>query len=124
MIVSIRFPMGAAFLTTAALAGPAFPATQLVGQNYIQKSADAGTLQGGEVVFSGHHITIPVVAVGPGAPDTTFEVHGRVKPTLVVPAGARLRFELANNDTGTKKMKITDNGVGTLNRVSQTGVEP
>lgn len=39
-----------------------------------------------------------MIAVEPGKPDTTFEVHGKVNPTLIVPAGAKLRFELANAD--------------------------
>ena len=70
------------------------------GTGYLHRSAQAGTLRGNEVIFSGRRITIPVVAVAPGAPDTTFEVHGQVNPTLVVPAGAKIRFELANMDGG------------------------
>lgn len=68
------------------------------GPNIIQKSANAGTLHGDKVIFSGDRITIPVVAVAPNVSDTTFEIHSRVNPTLLVPAGARLRFELVNND--------------------------
>ena len=52
------------------------------------------------MVFSGRRITIPMVAVAPGAPDTTFEIHGQVNPILVIPAGAKVRFELANVDKG------------------------
>jgi len=70
------------------------------GNDYLHRSAQAGTLRGNEVVFSGRRITVPVVAVAPGAPDATFEVHGQVNPTLVIPAGAKVRFELANVDKG------------------------
>lgn len=100
MIVRTRFPIVAALFATIAFAGPAFGAAQAAPSNYIRESANVGTLRDGKVICSGHRITIPVVAVAPGAPDTTFEIHGQVNPTLVVPAGVRLRFELANNDAG------------------------
>lgn len=83
------------------------PATLALGapppgsaQTVLQKSAQAGTLHAGRVYFSGDTITIPVVAVAPGAPDQTFEIHAQVNPTLVVPPDAKLRFVLANNDAG------------------------
>jgi len=64
--------------------------------HYLKRSAHAGMLKDRRVVFSGRRIVIPVIAVAPGAPDTTFEIHGRVDPTLVFPAGVRIRFALAN----------------------------
>lgn len=67
---------------------------------YLHRSANAGVLRNHKVVFAGNRIIVPVVAVAPGAPDTTFEVHGRVNPTLVLPAGAKVRFQLANADKG------------------------
>lgn len=86
------------------VAGPfaqAASAPQTVSSSrYLKRSAHAGTLRNRHVVFSGRRITVPVVAVAPGAPDTTFEVHGRVNPTLVIPAGAKVRFDLANADKG------------------------
>ena len=81
-------------------AAAAYPGKAVPRHDYLQRSADAGALRGNKVVFSGTHITIAVVAVAPGAPDATFEIHGRVNPTLVVPAGAKIRFELANADRG------------------------
>lgn len=86
---------------TAALAAsiPAFAAQHLVARHYVHKSENAGTVtQTGAVHFNGQRIEIPVTAVAPGKPDTTFEVHGKVNPTLIVPADARLRFVLANAD--------------------------
>lgn len=67
---------------------------------YLHRSARAGVLRGKAVAFSGRRITIPVIAVAPGAPSKTFEVHGEINPTLVVPAGTKVRFELANADNG------------------------
>ena len=65
----------------------------------MSASKDTGTLTAnGAVRFSGARIEIPVIAVEPGKPDTTFEVHGKVNPTIIVPAGAKLRFVLANAD--------------------------
>lgn len=51
-------------------------------------------------MFSGNRISVPVVAVAPGSPDKTFEIHGKVNPTIVLPAGAKVRFKLGNADEG------------------------
>lgn len=68
---------------------------------YLQRSDHVGKqTEGGHIAFSGQKITIPVVAVEPGKPDTTFEVHGQVDPTLVVPANTSIRVTLANMDGG------------------------
>lgn len=75
-------------------------ADRVKAKTFTHRSAQAGVLRGHHIVFSGHRITVPVVAVEPGAPDTTFEVHGHVDPTLIVPAGAKLHFELVNLDKG------------------------
>ncbi len=45
-------------------------------------------------------MTIDLVAVQPGHEDQTFEVHGLVNPTLVVPLGAVVHFRLVNMDYG------------------------
>lgn len=81
------------------LSMPAFAAQSVPAEQYVHKSEQAGTLiPKGVVSFRGARINIPVIAVEPGKPDTTFEVHGKVNPTLIVPAGARLRFVLGNAD--------------------------
>ena len=68
--------------------------------HYLQQSGQAGTPQNHKLVFSGSRITVPVVAVAPGAPDKTFEIHGKVNPTIVLPADAKVRFKLGNADRG------------------------
>lgn len=69
--------------------------------NYQQHSDHAGQENAdGQIVFKGHAITIPVIAVEPGRPDTRFEVHGKINPTLVVPANTRIRITIANMDGG------------------------
>lgn len=92
----------AAFVAAALAASiPAFAAQGVPTSQYVSASKDAGTLTpNGSVRFSGARIEIPVIAVEPGKPDTTFEVHGKVNPTIIVPAGAKLRFVLANADAG------------------------
>ncbi len=85
-----------AFLVTA----PAMAAHSTQRAHYLQQSSRAGTHKNGELVFTGTRITVPVVAVAPGAPDKTFEVHGKVNPTIVLPAGAKVRFKLGNADEG------------------------
>lgn len=80
---------------------PAFSEQSVTAARYIHTSAQAGAVTTtGAVRFSGAQIEIPIIAVEPGNPDTTFEVHDKVNPTLIVPAGARLRFTLANADGG------------------------
>ncbi len=84
-----------------AMSMPVFAASGVPTSQYVSASKDAGTLTpNGFVRFSGTRIEIPVIAVEAGKPDTTFEVHGKVNPTLIVPAGAKLRFVIANADAG------------------------
>ena len=83
-------------LPALALAMPALAAHSAQRASYLHKSAQAGSLANGEVGFSGNRITIPVAAGVPGTAQKRFDVHGQVNPTIVVPAGARLRFELGN----------------------------
>lgn len=90
-----------ALATLLALPAAAWSTTNVPERGYVLRSEAAGTpVHRGVLRFTGRRIVIPVVAVEPGKPDTTFEVHGEVDPTLVVPVGARLRFELANADAG------------------------
>lgn len=83
--------MAVAIATATAFAGNSLAAAAPPG--FLETSAKAGVMRDGELVFSGSRITIPVIAER----DATFEIHGRVDPTVSVPAGARLRFELAND---------------------------
>lgn len=85
-----------AFLVMA----PAMAAHPAQRAHYLQKSGQAGKQENGDLVFTGKHITVPIVAVAPGAPGRTFEVHGQVNPTIVLPAGAKVRFKLGNADNG------------------------
>lgn len=87
-------------LLLIAFSAPVLAAHPVGRARYLERSAQAGTVKNGEVVFAGTNIVVPVVAVAPKAPDTTFEIHGRVDPTIVLPAGARVRFVLGNNDSG------------------------
>lgn len=85
-----------AALPALALTMPAFAAHSTQRSHFLQESAAAGTLAGGEVDFTGNRITIPVAAGVPNTAPKRFDVHGRVNPTIVVPAGAKIRFELGN----------------------------
>ena len=70
---------------------------------YVSSSDAAGVVsKHGVLRFTGKRIVIPVIAVEPDKPDTTFEVHDEVDPTLVVPAGSELQFTLVNTDEGMK----------------------
>lgn len=90
-----------ALLLSMTLAVPAAFAQSVGMPQYLQRSDHAGKqTQGGHITFSGQKIDIPVVAVEPGKPDTTFEVHGQVDPTLVVPANTPIRMTLTNMDGG------------------------
>jgi len=90
--------------TTAAVlvfAATASAGTRVSLDHYVKRSAHAGTVvRKNTVRFTGERVEIPVIAVQPGKPDTSYEVHGQVDPTLIVPAGAKLRFLLANADRG------------------------
>jgi len=90
-----------AMLLTTALVTPTAFAQTAVPQHYLQQSDHAGKPDNdGRIVFTGQKIRIPVVAVEPGKPDTTFEIHDQVDPTLVVPANTPIRMTLANMDEG------------------------
>lgn len=54
----------------------------------------------GMVTFSGSDVILNMVAVQPGHDDQTFEVHGLTNPTLKVPVGATVHFNLVNMDYG------------------------
>lgn len=60
-------------------------------------TADAKT---NTVTFEGKDIMIDLVAVQPGFQDQTFELHGLANPTIVVPQGATIRYNLLNMDYG------------------------
>ena len=53
-----------------------------------------------QVTFTGKKIDLVLVAVEPGFPDTTFEVHKLVNPTISVPTGATITLTLVNMDYG------------------------
>lgn len=82
-------------VSSSALAAHPVPRAQ-----YLHKSTQAGTQTDKQLVFEGKRITVPVVAVAPASPDTTFEIHGTVNPTIILPAGAKVRFKLGNADGG------------------------
>lgn len=52
------------------------------------------------VTFDGRNVTIDLVAVEPGFDDQTFELHGLRNPTIIVPLGAMVHFNLLNMDYG------------------------
>lgn len=52
------------------------------------------------VTFTSKDAVIDLVAVQPDHKDQTFEVHGLVNPTLVVPLGATVHLNLVNMDYG------------------------
>ncbi len=52
------------------------------------------------VVFHGKRVHIRMIAVEPGAPDQTFEIHKRVDPAISVKAGAKIDLTLLNMDYG------------------------
>lgn len=79
---------------------PAMAAHTAPRSHYLRQSQEAGTQKHNKIIFTGEHITVPVVAVAPGAPEKTFEVHGSVNPTIVLPAGVKVRFKLGNADHG------------------------
>ncbi len=62
----------------------------------------AADTKANSVTFTGHHIIINLVAVQPGFDDQTFELHGLVNPTIIVPQGAIIQLNLLNMDYGDK----------------------
>jgi rusticyanin len=71
-------------------------------QAYLRQGDDTGSAdpKTDTVTFTGQDVTIDLVAVQPGHDDQTFEVHGLTNPTLVVPLGAQVHFNLVNMDYG------------------------
>ncbi len=80
------------------------------GQDLDWDAADAMVQDSGQgaavdpatntVTYQGTQVTIDVIAVQPGKPDTTFEVAGLVDPTVKVPRGATVTLDLVNMDYG------------------------
>lgn len=80
------------------------------GQELDWNAADAVIRESGQgatvdtatntVSYQGTHVTIDVIAVQPGKPDTTFEVAGLADPTVKVPLGATVTLDLVNMDYG------------------------
>jgi rusticyanin len=70
----------------------------------IKYSNSAGMLMGygkhKSVMFMGHNIHVVFLAVEPGSPDQTFEVHNLVDPEITVPRGAKITLTLLNMDYG------------------------
>ena len=69
---------------------PGKPIAYEAARPLIRYSDSAGTLVGGgthkAIEFLGHDIRIVLVAVEPGSPDQTFEIHKLVDPEVEVPA--------------------------------------
>ena len=73
-------------------------------QPLIEYSNSAGMRMGHgkrkAVMFKGRNIHIVMVAVEPGSPDQTFEVHRLADPVIAVSAGAKITLTLLNMDYG------------------------
>ena len=71
-------------------------------QSYIQYGNTHGTVdaKANSVTFEGDNVVINLVAVQPGYKDQTFELHGLTNPTIIVPHGANVQFNLLNMDYG------------------------
>ncbi len=69
----------------------------------IQASSNGATMDiaTNTVTYTGNDITLDVIAVQPGKPDTTFEIAGLVDPTIKIPRGATITLNLVNMDYGT-----------------------
>lgn len=88
-------------VASVALAPPARAAHRVSLHRYPKRTERAGRLVRRDTVrFTGRRVEIAVVALQRDKPDTSSSVHRRVDPTLIVPAGATLRFLLANADGG------------------------
>ncbi len=80
----------------------------LIGYRQAQKIVNAadreGKVSGSKkhpvVVFHGKQIHIRMIAVEPGAPDQTFEIHKLVDPAISVKGGAKIDLTLLNMDYG------------------------
>ncbi len=68
----------------------------------IQSSSRGATIDPttNTVRYSGTTVTLDVIAVQPGKPDTTFEIAGLVDPTVEIPRGATVTLNLVNMDYG------------------------
>ncbi|MEZ5832574.1 MAG: hypothetical protein R3D05_15480 [Dongiaceae bacterium] len=69
---------------------------------YIQQGNEIGDADqaNNAITYSGKEVTIDLVAVQPDHEDQTFEVHGLINPTLVIPSGAVVHLNLINMDYG------------------------
>ena len=87
---------------------PGKPVSYAVAKPLIKYSNSAGMLMGRgkhkSVMFMGHNIHIVMVAVEPGSPAQTFEIHKLVDPEITVPAGAKVMLSLLNMDFGPGKI--------------------
>lgn len=83
---------------------PGKPIAYEAARPLIKYSDSAGTLVSDgthkAIRFPGHDIHIVMVAVDPGSPDQTFEIHKLVDPEVEVPVGAKIRLTLLNMDYG------------------------
>ena len=84
------------------------PAGRLVSSQVAMRIAASADREGKVVrhgrrkilVFKGKSARISFIAVQPGFPDQTFELHKLVDPTISVHAGARVKVLLLNMDYG------------------------
>ncbi|MHB1768098.1 MAG: sulfocyanin-like copper-binding protein [Phycisphaerae bacterium] len=87
---------------------PGKPISYAAAKLLIKYSNSTGMLMGHgkhkSVMFMGHHIHIVMVAVEPGSPDQTFEIHKLVDPEITVPAGAKIVLTVLNMDFGPGKI--------------------
>ncbi len=83
---------------------PGKPIHYTVARPLIKYSNSEGMLMGHgkhkSVMFMGHNIHMVMIAVEPGSPDQTFEIHKLVDPKLTVPAGANITLTILNMDYG------------------------
>lgn len=84
------------------------PISYAVAKPLIKYSNSTGMLMGHgkhkSVMFMGHNIHIVMVAVEPGSPAQTFEIHKLVDPEITVPAGAKIVLTVLNMDFGPGKI--------------------
>ena len=84
------------------------PISYAVAKPLIKYSNSTGMLMGHSkhksVMFMGHNIHIVMVAVEPGSPAQTFEIHKLVDPEITVPAGAKVALTVLNMDFGPGKI--------------------
>jgi rusticyanin len=65
------------------------------------------------LTFTTSSVSLAVVASPPGGPDETFRIAGLVNPTIVVPQGAHVSFQLVNADPDTAHgLVISASGAG------------